>query len=194
MTKRIRGVMVDLAQLRKSPLNSSTFGDASSVLIKEIPFLNTFDLRVNPTSASAKKVEQVLELSLPQEVGASINTSLSALALGPDWWLLIDPELEKISQIEQQTSGEFISLVEVSAQRTCIEISGPNAKAVLQHAWEQDLDDQSFKVGDCAQGLMARCPTIIHRVDNTNYRLYVRSSFAEHLYKFLTDAATEYLK
>lgn len=186
--------MVDLAQIRKSPLNSSLFGSANSVLIKEIPFLNTFDLRVNPTSASAKKVEKILGLSLPQKVGASINASLTALALGPDWWLLINPELEKISQIEQQTLGEFISLVDVSAQRTCVEISGPSAKTVLQHAWEQDLDDQSFQIGDCAQGMMARCPTIIHRINDSSYRLFVRSSFAEHLYKFLTDAATEYVK
>jgi sarcosine oxidase, subunit gamma len=186
--------MVDLTQIRKSPLNSSSFGSATSVLIKEIPFLNTFDLRVEPNSASANKVGQILGFELPQRVGSSVSSEVIALTLGPDWWLLINPKLEKISQIEQQTLGEFISLVDVSAQRTCIEISGPNAKTVLQHAWEQDLDDKSFQIGDCAQGLMARCPTIIHRVENTHYRLYVRSSFAEHLYKFLTDAATEYVK
>ncbi|MGA0108068.1 MAG: sarcosine oxidase subunit gamma family protein, partial [Candidatus Nanopelagicales bacterium] len=76
---------------------------------------------------------------------------------------------------------------------TCIEVSGFWAKSVLEHAWEQDLDEVTFPVGSCSQGLMARCPTIIHKTAANNYRLYVRSSFAEHLYKFLVDASTEYL-
>lgn len=185
--------MADLTKLRTSPLNSASFGTANKVLIKEIPFLKSFDLRVEPGSPGAKLIENNLKIQLPQKVGATVKNESTCLTLGPDWWLLIELSESKAAALQEELKNEFVSLVDVSSQRTSIEVSGPFAKSVLQHAWEQDLDDVTFSIDACAQGLMARCPTIIHRTDTNSYRLYVRSSFAQHLYKFLVDAATEYL-
>lgn len=193
MTKRIRGEMANLEQLRISPLNSNQIGDIRTVLIKEIAFVDMCDLRVDSNSDTAKKVAEVIGVELPLNVGESAKSIITCLTLGPDWWLLIDADLLLIEKIAASTEGEFISLVDVSAQRTCLELTGPFAKKVLQHAWEGDLDDRGLAINACSQGLMARCPTIIHRTNKDTYRLYVRSSFAEHLYKFLVDAATEYL-
>lgn len=185
--------MANLDQFRISPLDSKQIGNINTVLIREIPFVNMCDLRVDPHSATAKKVAEVIGVSLPDNVGESAQSLITCLTLGPDWWLLINTDPLLIEKITESTKGEFISLVDVSAQRTCLELTGPFAKNVLQHAWEGDLDDQGLAINDCSQGLMARCPTIIHRTNKDSYRLYVRSSFAEHLFKFLVDAATEYL-
>lgn len=185
--------MVNLSQFKVSPLKGQSFGNLETVSIKEIAFVESCDLRVEPNSPVAKKVEKVLALNLPQVVGGSAKGKVTALTLGPDWWLLIEANAALVEEVRQSTAGEFISLVDVSAQRTCLEVSGEFAKTVLQHAWEQDLDEVAFEINACSQGLMARCPTIIHRTDEKTYRLYVRSSFAEHLYKFLVDAATEYV-
>ena len=185
--------MADLTKFRKSPLNGESFGDSKKVLIKEIPFLRSFDLRVAPGSKAAKEIEQALKIKLPQQVGLTAKQEVTCLALGPDWWLLVADNDSIIIARQQKLKSEFVSLVDVSSQRTCIEVSGFWAKSVLEHAWEQDLDEVMFPVGSCSQGLMARCPTILHKTAANNYRLYVRSSFAEHLYKFLVDASTEYL-
>lgn len=185
--------MVNLGQLQMSPLKGQSFGSPKNILIKELAFIPTYDLRVEPNSQVARTVEKNLNLKLSQIVGGSARGKVTALTLGPDWWLLIDTNASLINEVYQATRGEFISLVDVSAQRTCLEVSGIFAKTVLQHAFEQDLDEISFEVDACSQGLIARCPTVIHRTGESTYRLYVRSSFAEHLYKFLTDAATEYL-
>lgn len=194
MTKRIRDVMVDLTALRQSPLGKASFGNANKVLIKEIPFLKSFDLRVEPNTPDSKKVESALEITLPLKVGTIIKKDFSCLTLGPDWWLLVELSEAKADSLISTVKNDFVSLVDVSSQRTCIEVSGVFAKEVLQHAWEQDLDDVGLPIDSCSQGLMARCPTIVHRTAPTTYCLYVRSSFAQHLFKFLTDAATEYLK
>lgn len=193
MIKRIRDVMADLTKLRTSPLNGASFGAVNKVQIKEIPFLKSFDLRVEPGSPGAKLIENNLKIQLPHKVGTTVNNEFTCLTLGPDWWLLVELSESKAAALQEEVKNEFVSLVDVSSQRTSIEISGPFAKLVLQHAWEQDLDDVSFPIEACSQGLMARCPTIIHRTDTNSYRLYVRSSFAQHLSKFLIDAATEYL-
>ena len=185
--------MADLTKFRRSPLDGASFGDSSKISIKEIPFLRSFDLRVAPGSKAAKEIEKALKIKLPQKVGLTAKQEVSCMALGPDWWLLVNANDSIIAALQQKLKSEFVSLVDVSSQRTCIEVSGFWAKPVLEHAWEQDLDEVTFPVGSCSQGLMARCPTIIHKSAANNYRLYVRSSFAEHLYKFLVDASTEYL-
>lgn len=185
--------MADLTKFRESPLAGASFGESSKVSIKEIPFLKSFDLRVAPSSEAIKDIEKALRIELPQEVGLTASQEISCLALGPDWWLLVEADTSLINNLQQALKDEFVSLVDVSSQRTCIEVSGPWAKSVLQHAWEQDLDEIAFPVGACSQGLMARCPIIIHKTASKTYQLYVRSSFAVHLYKFLVDASTEYL-
>lgn len=187
--------MVNIEQFRTSPLNGESFGAVSNVLIKETPYIQMWDLRVDPASATFKKVESIIGFSLPLTVGASNSLSqVTALTLGPDWWLLVGADETLMNQIQTQTTSEFISLVNVSAQRTCIEITGPQAKEVLQHSWEQDLDEVSFPDNACSQGLMARCPVIINKKAKSHYLIYVRSSFADHLFRFLIDAATEYVK
>ena len=46
----------------------------------------------------------------------------------------------------------------------------------------------------CVQGVLSRSPVIIYHGPVGVYHLYVRASFAQHLWNFLSDAATEYLK
>jgi sarcosine oxidase gamma subunit len=46
----------------------------------------------------------------------------------------------------------------------------------------------------CAQGVLSRSPVIIYHGPVGVYHLYVRASFAQHLWNFMTDASIEYLK
>jgi len=85
------------------------------------------------------------------------------------------------------------SVVDVSGQRTNIELEGPNAREVLAHLWEQDLREKNFPVGSVSQGLMAKAPVIVCHIAPFRYRIMVRSSFALHLWKVLVDAMEEYV-
>ena len=86
-----------------------------------------------------------------------------------------------------------LSVVDVSAQRTAVHISGPRAREVLGHVWEQDLRESHFPVGSCSQGLMAKAPVIVWHCCADCFVILVRASFARHLWSALTDAAVEYL-
>ena len=85
------------------------------------------------------------------------------------------------------------SFVDVSGQRTTIELEGPNAQDVLAHLWDQDLREKSFPVGSVSQGLMAKAPVIICHIAPHRYYIIVRSSFAFHLWSALSDAAIEWI-
>lgn len=85
------------------------------------------------------------------------------------------------------------ALVDVSGQRTTIELEGPNAREVIAHLWEQDLRDKSFPAGSVSQGLIAKAPVIVCHMAPLRYRIMVRSSFAVHVWKAVVDAGVEWV-
>jgi sarcosine oxidase subunit gamma len=192
----------------KSPLGGAKHGDVSKgVFIQEVPFTPGFDLRVDPDSAAFLAVVAALGVVLPTKVGEVARSNadcivsegelpagngISALTLGPDWWYLTGTaDIQALLKPVQES--HHISVVDVSSQRTKIEIYGTNAKDVLAHYWEQDLRDEHFPIDACSQGVLAKAPLIMWHCCENCYLLFPRASFAKHLWTALTDASIEYL-
>jgi sarcosine oxidase subunit gamma len=81
------------------------------------------------------------------------------------------------------------SIVDVSANRTVLEIRGPKARELLAHGFPIDLDARSFGPGRCAQTVLAKAQVIIERRDESAFHLYVWTSFASYAADCLLDAA-----
>lgn len=182
---------------KESPLKGMSSGTAATVAIRELPGLHTIDLRVAPGSATQAAVIEALgmDLSKPgqmQSASVTGDKEIYALCLAPDWWLIVGyPEAkEKLTPLK---NDHHFSIVDVSGQRTTIELEGPHAREVLTHLWEQDLREKNFPVGSVSQGLMAKAPVIVCHIDPDKYRIMIRSSFALHLWKALIDAAEEWM-
>ncbi len=188
--------MVKVLAGAKSPLDGAKHGNENSVLLQEVPFTPMWDLRVDPNSAVYAAVNSALGLTLPTKVGdvaKNADGSVNALTLGPDQWMLTGTgDLESLLNSVRET--HHMSLVDVSSQRTKIEIFGPKAKEVLEHVWEQDLRERNFGIDKCSQGIMFRSPVIMWHCCPDCYLIFVRSSFAQHLWAALTDATVEYLQ
>ena len=175
-------------------------GTITTVAIRELPGLHTIDLRVAPGTSAQAAVLEALGIDLPGKPGQSRGGSVSgggeahALCLAPDWWLVVgDQEVEqKLAPLLLKNDYHF-SVVDVSGQRTTIELEGPKVCEVLGHLWEQDLREKSFPVASVTQGLMAKAPVIVWHIAPFRYRVMVRSSFALHLWKALVDAAEEWV-
>lgn len=182
----------------ESPLKGISTGTTATVLLRELPGLHTIDLRVTPGSSAATAATRALSMDLPQKPGQIQHSSISggdytyALCLAPDWWLIVGfPEgQERLTSLKDQF---HYSAVDVSGQRTTIELEGPNAREVLAHLWEQDLREKNFPVGIVSQGLMAKAPVILCHMAPFRYRVLVRSSFALHVWQALVDAAKEWI-
>jgi sarcosine oxidase subunit gamma len=198
--------MVNL-DFAKSPLGGKKLGSGdTAVLIQEVPFTPGFDLRVDPESSGFAAVNQALGLTLIPNVGTVVRNNascivadelpaaggVSALCLGPDWWYLTGTaDIAALLKPVQQS--HHISLVDVSSQRTKIEVYGPSAKDLLSHYWEQDLRDEHFPIDACSQGVLAKAPVIMWHCCEDCYLIFPRASFAKHLWTALSDAAIEYL-
>jgi sarcosine oxidase subunit gamma len=187
--------MADLS--RRSPLRGfadrlAAAGDRPErIRLAEVPFLTQLTLRVTPGSAAAEAAGRALGAPLP----ATPNTTSAAgdvevLWMGPDEWLVVAPPG---AEGLRAALAEHGTVVDVSAQRTVVEVAGADARDLLLKGCALDLHPRSFGVGDCAQTLLARVQVVlVPRTEEPAYRVFVRASFAEYLAEWLLDAAAEY--
>ena len=184
---------------KESPLDGINMGTIATVAIRELPGLHSIDLRVAPNTSAQSAVVEALGIDLPLKPGlirmkkVSDGKEAYAMCLAPDWWLIVG-----FKEVEQKFAAlmlknEFhFSIVDVSGQRTTIELEGPNVREVLAHLWDQDLREKNFPISSVSQGLMAKAPVIVCHIAPFRYRVMVRSSFALHLWKALVDATEEW--
>ena len=184
--------------VKQSPLEAMSMGNVATVAIRELPGLRSMDLRVAPGTASQTAVA-ALGMDMPRKPGQTSVGSISgssdvhALCLAPDWWLIVGYDEAEQNLAPLSLEEYHFSAVDVSGQRTTIELEGPHAREVLAHLWDQDLREKNFAVGAVSQGLMAKAPVIVWHIAALRYRVMVRSSFALHLWKALVDAAEEWV-
>jgi sarcosine oxidase, subunit gamma len=184
----------------ETPLNGMNLGTVATVSIRELPGSHTIDLRVAPGTTTQAAIAGALGVDLSGKPGQIRKRSTPghgedyALYLAPDWWLIVGlhdagPRLAPL----RLNDDHHFSTVDVTGQRTTIELEGARAREVLAHLWEQDLRDKTFPVGSVSQGLMAKAPVIVCHIAPFRYHVMVRSSFALHLWKALVDAAEEWV-
>jgi sarcosine oxidase subunit gamma len=183
----------------ESPLGGMNIGTIATVAIRELQVLPAIDLRVAPGTSAQVAVCEALGVDLPGKPGQSIVFSVTGgeayiLCLAPDWWIIAGfREAEQKLKVLSLNADLHFSVVDVSGQRTTIELEGSTARELLSGIWEQDLREKSFPVSGVSQGLMAKAPVIVFHFAQSRYRIMVRSSFALHLWKVLADAAEEWI-
>lgn len=172
-------------------LSAATRGD---ILLREVPYLAQINFRADPNdTVIMQRLASTLGFALP--VVPNTTTSHDdrrALWLGPDECLVVGPDgqQERLEQaLRDGLNGAFGSIVDVSANRTLLEISGARACEILAHGVPIDLDPRSFGPNRCAQTLLAKAQGIIERHDESGFLLYVRTSFASYVAEWLLDAA-----
>lgn len=175
-------------------------GGADTVTFAERPFRVQLEVRAG-ANLRASALDQALGMHPPTEVGAVASAGeRHVLCLAPNWWLVTDePELQPrlectLAETVRATGGVDVSAVDVSAQRTTLDVAGPRARDVLAHGCSLDLHPSAFGQDQCAQTMLARAQVVLQQLDDTpTYRVHVRASFADYLARWLLDAATEHV-
>lgn len=192
---------------RRSPAHDLTeamqHGSCVEVRLREVPFLTQIALRVWPGEEVASGLKGILGAGLPRGVGGVVSTpdGLALLWLGPDEFLAVGPdEVEsgvRTDQLVDRLTGALGTargqVVDVSANRVTLELSGPSARAVLEKSVRIDLHPRVFAVGSAAVTPLDTTPAIIWRTEEESWRVLVRASFAEHAVAWLLDGMREYL-
>ncbi len=165
----------------------------------EQPFRTQLTVRASDPGAIAA-MGSVLGAGFPSvactfTAGTGPFGAVEVLWLGPDEFLVVAaPGLR--TGIEEVLRGALGSsrgsVVDTSAQRTTVVLQGPRVTDVLAHGCAVDLHPASAPVGTCVQTLLARTGIVLQVTGADRFTLLVRSSFAEYLAAWLSDACVEY--
>jgi sarcosine oxidase subunit gamma len=171
---------------RQDDLSAIGVRTGGGVIVEHVPFLTQIDLRL----------EAALVERAPYPLPTTPNTtweegSRAALWLGPDEWLVLGPPgggPDIVGELEAALDGSHRSVVDVSANRVAIELSGPRAKEVLSKGCALDLHARAWRPGMCVQTMVARAQVILHERSRST-GILVRPSFADYLVDWLIDAS-----
>jgi sarcosine oxidase subunit gamma len=156
-----------------------------AVVIEHVPFLTQVDLRLDPGLADRVPYPLPLEPNTAWEDGPR-----AALWLGPNEWLILGPPhagSEIVADLDASLDDLHRSVVDVSAQRLALEVSGSRAREILSKGCSLDLHPREWTTGMCAQTMLGKAQVILHqRAETTG--IAVRTSFASYLIDWFTAA------
>lgn len=192
-----------LRELRRSPAAHLTpaFEAGSvpgAVELKEIPFQTMVGIRVEAGSEAGGRIASVAG-GLPAGCGAVDGTAgVAVLWLGPTEFLAVAPE-----DAHDSLGGDLIraltealgdgqgQVVDLSANRTTFELTGPRARAVLEKGCGLDLHPRSFTPGTALATQIGVIPAMLWKTSEESFRILPRASFADFLGRWLLDAMRE---
>lgn len=184
------------AQLRADFETGSVRG---VVEISEVAFLTMVGLRASRSSDAGQRVAAVTG-GLPAICGSVSGTGdTSVLWLGPEEFLVVAPREAHESlgggliQALREALGDGAGqVVDLSANRTTFELTGPRARAVLEKGCSLDLHPRVLKAGTALSTEVGNIPVVLWKTGEETFRLFPRASFADFLGRWLLDAMREY--
>ncbi|WP_449278758.1 sarcosine oxidase subunit gamma [Leucobacter sp. GX24907] len=198
----INSIDQQLAELRVSPAGhlAETMAAASvaAVSLREIPFPVQLGLRAIQGSESAAALEGALGVALPSHVGEVTGDAegLHIIWLSPDEFHVVDVSRTQrpgdSAECEAALEGLPGQAVDLSANRTLLELAGAGARDVLEKGCRADLHTRAFPVGSAIATQLGVVPVILHRAGDEQFRIYPRSSFADYVVHWLIDGMHEF--
>jgi sarcosine oxidase subunit gamma len=186
---------------RRSPLGAlvetpAPLAVAGGIELVERPFRPQVVVRLDLTaeaSAALQTAVGVAPSDRPNRAASAGPGRLTAIWLGPDEWLFAMDHATLSGRALDARLAEIVrpfggTTVDVSAQRTVLEVSGPRARDLLAAGTSIDLHPRFFAIGDVAQTQLARVDVILTRAGDETYQVFVRASFARYVADWLIDA------
>ncbi|MGB9035529.1 MAG: sarcosine oxidase subunit gamma family protein [Paeniglutamicibacter sp.] len=195
-------VLTDISALRTSPLahlaSALVQGAVSGergVGLREIAFTTQIGLRAEPGSAAHAALSAAAGVQLPSAVGQVSGSAdgTAVLWLGPDDFLVVAPEgSELLGPLVDALGDEPGQVVDLSANRTVIEVSGPSARAVLEKGCPADLHPRAFAAGTAITTVLGPVPVLLWKTEAETFRVLPRASFADYTARWLLDGMSEF--
>ena len=145
-------------------------------------------------------VGKSLNIFLPVESNTSTRSEkLTALWLSPDEWMIFSNnsvgEMSNNYETEEILNKNISDLklgavTDVTDQYVMINIKGDKAYKLFQTGSPFNFNEFMIKKGAVTQTILAKIDVIIHNQDKNDVNLFVRRSFAQHLFSWMNDAAS----
>jgi sarcosine oxidase subunit gamma len=180
--------------LRSRSARFATLPDGVGLAVE--PLLAQACLRVAPDGHAARVASWLGVAALPGPSSWAGGTSATVIWLGPDEWLVTTPfrEPAKLEPELRAAVGADGAVVDVSAQRIALRLSGRHARDLLETGCAIDLHPRAFRAGSAVQSTIGLAGVVLLALDDAaaDYQILVRASFAGYLADWLVDAAAEF--
>ncbi len=185
--------MLNYNSVIKNEINKSGFS------VKEISPIMKINLRGKKREFFTN-VGKKLNMILPTEANTSTTSDkLTAIWLSPDEWMVVSNELvsKDTNKYELQemlfnsiSKTTFGAVVDVTDQFVQLEVKGEYIYEIFSSGSPFNFDEFKKKKGSTTQTVLNHIDVILHNKDENIVNLFVRRSFAEHLYSWIKDCTS----
>ena len=169
-----------------------------SVSLKEISPVMKINLR-GKKREFLTNIGKNLNMILPSEANtSSTSDKLTAIWLSPDEWMIVSNELvsKDTNKYELQeilfnsiSKTSLGAAVDVTDQFVQLELKGENIYEIFSAGCPFNFNEFKLKKGSTTQTVLNNIDVILHHKDENIVNLFVRRSFAAHLYSWIEDSA-----
>ena len=110
---------------------------------------------------------------------------------GADEWLIHTPEDgqgDLVERLRAALGDTYSAVTDVSDYFVVIEMRGPDCRDVLARGCSLDFHPRSFQADQCAQSHFSHANVLIHQINDTDFDVQVRWTYAQYLWGFLAEA------
>ena len=170
-----------------------------SISVKEISPIMKINLR-GKKREFLTNVGKNLNMILPTEANTSTTSDkLTAIWLSPDEWMIVSNELvnkdtnkyELYEMLFNSISKTKLGAVlDVTDQFVQLELNGENIYEIFSAGCPFNFNEFKEKKGSTTQTVLNQIDVILHHKEENVVNLFVRRSFAEHLWSWIEDCAS----
>jgi heterotetrameric sarcosine oxidase gamma subunit len=130
---------------------------------------------------------------VPGNVKATEAGGTACLWVGPDRWLVTEPETRDLYAAARADLSEDVAAVtDQGHSRVCWRVTGPALRDLLAKGSSIDFDPGFFGPGDCVGTQLGHVTVTIHCREETSVDIYAARSFAVDLHHWLTASSMEF--
>ncbi len=170
-----------------------------SVSVKEISPVIKINVR-GKKREFLTNIGKNLNMILPTEANTSTTSDkLIAIWLSPDEWMIVSNEFvskdtDKYELLEMLFNSisktNLGAVVDVTDQFVQLELKGKNIYEIFSAGCPFNFNEFKEKKGSTVQTVLNHVDVILHHKDENFVNLFVRRSFAEHLYNWIEDCTS----
>ena len=170
--------------------------NTNDLTVKEICPVIKINLR-GKTREFFTSVGKCLNMILPTEANtSSTSEQLTAIWQSPDEWMIFSNEIDnkdtntnKLNELlfNNISKTNLGAVTDVSDQFVQLEIKGKNIYDLFSSGSPFNFEEFKERKGSTTQTILNNIDVIIHNKDQNYVNLYVRRSFANHLFDWIND-------